>query len=390
MDRCNAQNSWFIRALAEGEVQLEQGAAENMAVQLGLHPAGERLFCVCAGFSEVSSIVSDATLPLQLMRICRQVGKAIPGYLFSYLSSGLCVVLAFSEASSRTDTVHKLMSAVCRHMTQPLVFGVGKAYLELGKLSYSRAEAYEALSGIPEGESVCFIDDIYVSRSLTTRKLEGKKHQVIELFRKGRFQEMMCTLEGLAEDVRAESPVREGAPYPTSIRRTVTELLFEIMHISSDAGVDVDGLLGFEDPYSRISEIWDTPGKLAWFLEVAQKLYSGIIERSEKAESNMLTLAKKCIDEHLTNPELSLSLVSQVLGITPTYLSAFFIREVGVGFNEYIAGLRTEQAKKLLRDTNLKIHDIAVQCGFRTPSYFIVVFRKQTGMSPGEYRNKKL
>lgn len=390
MSRCSAQNSWFVRALAEGDIQLEQGAAESMAIRLGIQIAGVRLFCVCVGFSELTSVVSDATLPLQLMRTCRQVGKAIPGYLCSYLGSGLCVVSVFVETDSRADAVHKLMSAVHRRITQPLVFGVGKAYLELGKLSYSRAEAYEALAGIPEGEAVCFIDDIYVSRSLTTRKLEGKKQQVAELFRKGRFQEMMRTLESLAEDVRAESPVREGAPYPTSIRRTVTELLFEIMHISSDAGVDVDSLLGFEDPYSRISEIWDTPGKLAWFYEVAQKLHSGIVERSEKVESNMLTLAKKCIDQHLSDPELSLSLVSQTLGITPTYLSAFFIREVGVGFNEYVSGLRTDLAKKLLRETNLKIHDIAAQCGFRTPSYFIVVFRKQTGMSPGEYRNKKL
>lgn len=390
MDRCSAQNSWFIRALAEGDVQLENGTMENLASQLGIQTSGAGLFCVCVGFLETASLENDAMLPLILMRACRRVGKGIPGYLVSYLGSNLCVVTVFSETDTRTAAVSRLVNAVSRQVGQPLVFGVGKAYSELGKLSYSRAEAYEALAVIPGGETVCFIDDIYVSRSLTTRKLEGKKQQVVELFRRGSFDEMMHTLTRLAEDVRAESPVRDGAPYPTSIRRTVTELLFEIMHISSDAGVDVDGLLGFEDPYSRISEIWDTPGKLAWFLDVAKRLYGGIMERSEKAESNMLALAKKCIDTNLSNPGLSLSLVSQTLGITPTYLSAFFIREVGVGFNEYIAGLRIEQAKKLLRDTNLKIHDVAVQCGFRTASYFIVVFRKQTGMSPGEFRNKKL
>ena len=390
MDRCSAENSWFIRALAEGDVQLEQAIVESMAAQLGLQFSQANLFCVCIGFSETASIMNDAMLPLVLMRNCRQVSKGIPGYLSCYLGSNLCVVAVFSETVSREDAVHRLMAAMSRRMEHPLVFGVGKAYSELGKLSYSRAEAYEALSGIPDSETVCFIDDIYVSRSLTTRKLEGKKQLVVELFRKGSFDEMMQTLERLAEDVRAESPVREGAPYPTSIRRTVTELLFEIMHIASDAGVDVDSLLGFEDPYSRISEIWDTPGKLAWFLEVAQRLYGGILERSEKAESNMLTIAKKCIDEHLPDPELSLSLVSQTLGITPTYLSAFFIREVGVGFNEYISGLRTDLAKRLLRETNLKIHEVAERCGFRSASYFIVVFRKQTGMSPGEYRNKKL
>ena len=84
-----------------------------------------------------------------------------------------------------------------------------------------------------------------------------------------------------------------------------------------------------------------------------------------------------------------MSLVSDALEITPAYFSAFFIREVGIGFNEYITGLRVEQAKELLEQTNKKVSDIAVQCGFRSSSYFIVVFRKQTGMSPKEYQNMK-
>ena len=199
---------------------------------------------------------------------------------------------------------------------------------------------------------------------------------------------MRC-MEQLAEHVRVESPVREGAPYPTSIRRTVAELLFRIMHISADAGVDVDALLDHQDPYSRIFQLWGTPAILDWFQNVTQTLSAGIAERSSKSENNMLVLAKRCIEEHLSDPELSLSLVSEALGITSAYFSALFIRESGVGFNEYVAGLRVEQAKQLLRETNLKINQIASRCGFRSASYFIVVFRKQTGLSPSEFRNRK-
>ena len=60
-----------------------------------------------------------------------------------------------------------------------------------------------------------------------------------------------------------------------------------------------------------------------------------------------------------------------------------------MGFQEYVTGLRIEKAKMLLDETNEKISRIAESCGFRSASYFIVVFRKQLGISPNEYRNKK-
>ena len=101
MDRCSAQNSWFIRALAEGDVQLENGTMENLASQLGIQTSGAGLFCVCVGFLETASLENDAMLPLTLMRACRRVGKGIPGYLVSYLGSNLCVVTVFSENTQK-------------------------------------------------------------------------------------------------------------------------------------------------------------------------------------------------------------------------------------------------------------------------------------------------
>ena len=180
-------------------------------------------------------------------------------------------------------------------------------------------------------------------------------------------------------------------PYPTSIRRTVIELLVEILHIGADAGMDVDGVLDNQDPYTRVFELHGTPKILAWFLEIAERIYNGMQEVKSRSENNMLTLARRCIDTHIQNPDLSLQLVSEELGITPGYFSAFFIRETNMGFSEYITGIRVEMAKQLLLGTSKKIHDIAEQCGFQTSSYFIFVFRKKTGISPGLYRkmNKK-
>ena len=139
--------------------------------------------------------------------------------------------------------------------------------------------------------------------------------------------------------------------------------------------MDVDSVLDNQDPYTRIFELYGTPKILAWFLEIAQRIYNGILEAKSRSENNMLTLARRCIDAHIQDPDLSLQLVSEELGITPGYFSAFFIRETGLGFSEYITGIRVDMAKDMLINTTKKINEIAIHCGFQTASYFIFVFR---------------
>jgi two-component system response regulator YesN len=48
--------------------------------------------------------------------------------------------------------------------------------------------------------------------------------------------------------------------------------------------------------------------------------------------------------------------------------------------------IRMRKAKELLRSTTLRSFEIADQIGYNDPHYFSYVFRKQTGLSPKEYR----
>jgi two-component system response regulator YesN len=376
-------NEWFYRRLAEGDSALDHDAINKIADQLGIAFRSCGYFC---------AVVREMTgnLPFALLQSCRAALKSMQNDSFCYIGDGLCAVILLSDDhGSRQAVVAKLQAILKKNGVSQIQIGVGRTYENLEMVSHSRIEASEALSGVGTAACISYIDDIYVMRSLTTRKLDGEKRKIVEHFKAGRLEEMMTDLTLLAEIVRSESPVREGMPYPTSIRRTILELLFEIMHISADAGVDVDKLLGYQDPYAHVFAFNGTPFILSWFSEVAGELYKSICEIANNNQNMMLLKAQQCMAAHLSDPELCLSLVSDALGITPTYFSAFFIREVGVGFNEYITNLRIERAKKLLSLTNRKVSDIAVECGFRSASYFNSVFRKQTGMSPGAFRNMK-
>ena len=390
MRRLNMQNEWFLRAVVDGDALMDADTIALFAGQMEILQGGG-YFCVAARFAGNIQMVENAALPNTLKRCLLAFAKTIyDDDFYCYISDGLCTVLLLpDDGRDRVEVVNKLQNYLARYSPYAVQLGIGRGYRDMTRLSHSKVEAMEAMQSIGTAEGAAFIDDIYTMRSLTTRKLEGRKRQIIAFFQAGQLDQMLEHMADIAEIVRDESPVRDGMPYPTSIRRTILELLVEIMHISADAGVDVDLLLGYEDPYTKVFAFNGTPLILNWFHEVSGKLYSGICDVNNRSQSNMLKKAMQFITLHLSDPELSLSLVSDELCITPSYFSAFFIREVGMGFNEYVTNLRVEKAQMMLTQTNRRISDIALECGFRSASYFNSVFRKCCSMAPGDFRNTK-
>lgn len=74
------------------------------------------------------------------------------------------------------------------------------------------------------------------------------------------------------------------------------------------------------------------------------------------------------------------------LNMNASYLGYLFKKETGVYFNTYATNFRMEKAKELLCSTNENVNDIAEKIGFATASYFITLFKKETGLSPLKFR----
>lgn len=95
--------------------------------------------------------------------------------------------------------------------------------------------------------------------------------------------------------------------------------------------------------------------------------------------------AKLYIKEHL-NEEISVYSIAEMLYLTPTYFSKLFKHSTGEGCNSYIICKRIEKAKSLLETTSMKTGKIAALVGYKDTNYFSLAFKKQTGMSPTEFR----
>ena len=96
--------------------------------------------------------------------------------------------------------------------------------------------------------------------------------------------------------------------------------------------------------------------------------------------------AKQYIKEHFKEP-LTLEELGDVTGFSSSYFSTVFHKETGKTFLGYLTEVRIEQAKKLLKDTNMTVEKISYDIGMNDYKRFSKIFRKMTGITPKEYRN---
>ncbi|CAM4492597.1 YesN/AraC family two-component response regulator [Paenibacillus endophyticus] len=84
--------------------------------------------------------------------------------------------------------------------------------------------------------------------------------------------------------------------------------------------------------------------------------------------------------------DISLQFLAEHVYLHPKYLSDLFKRETGQNLSEYVTKMRLEKARLLLKDTTLKIADIAEMCGFANHKYFASLFKQHVGQTPSEFR----
>ncbi|MEK0316713.1 response regulator [Cohnella sp. 56] len=93
------------------------------------------------------------------------------------------------------------------------------------------------------------------------------------------------------------------------------------------------------------------------------------------------------IREHYAE-DISISDLSGRLGFSANYLSNLFRSETGLRMTEYVNRVRMEAAMHLLRDTQLKVYEVAGRVGYQDASYFCKVFKEITGRTVSAYRQQ--
>jgi len=105
--------------------------------------------------------------------------------------------------------------------------------------------------------------------------------------------------------------------------------------------------------------------------------------------SDIIIKAQEFIQNNYSDKDISLHSVANEVNISPNHFSTIFSRETGETFISYLTRVRLDKAKLLLKTTQMRASDIGYEIGYNDTHYFSYVFKKNTGMTPKEFRSKE-
>lgn len=123
--------------------------------------------------------------------------------------------------------------------------------------------------------------------------------------------------------------------------------------------------------------------------ELANENHMKVIKRRSAIVDKLM----KYVEANISNEDLSLKWIAKnVLYMNEVYLSKLFSKETGEKFSQYLTRVRIEKALELMKNSDCdKVYEIAQQVGLgKNPQYFSQIFKKYTGYTPTEYKERLL
>lgn len=380
----------FIRFLLDGkrEITAEEVEIRKKSLGLSLLNGPFAVAMIAPDYSTVKYEEKDCFLE-EYEKFVKQNLEIPHSFVYTFINSfnNIVVLLAFSgktaTANELSETFIALREKLSEKFSLESFIGIGNIVKTYKEISETASNAMEMLSFKYQyaDKGVVNIDTIVKFQYNISRGNGIEFERVIGCFMDGNLGKMEIRLNELVEGVRHRPNVSN-----TSIRRTLIELVVHILHTASNAGVEVDEVLGDTDPYRFILKQNHTEVITEWIMEISSGLLTLIEQKHQTEEKKVIQKAKAFIEENLSDIDLGLAQISEVIGLSSSYLSQLFKKETGVGITGFITEKRIMRAKALLSDTELSAADISHQVGFVSAGYFGQVFKKSVGITPQEYR----
>ena len=213
-------------------------------------------------------------------------------------------------------------------------------------------------------------------------ELDNAQYQLLmEQIEENKKLDIRKTIDSMFEQFQEKAFAKDAVR--TSINRVVHEVIKTLQSMDGDENnlVSLQQTLNWDNQPNTlivIKEIF-----LDFILEAAE-----LINKLNKASAiGNVRRIKQYVDSHYQD-DLTLKKIANKFFMNPVYLGQLFKKNYGMYFKEYILQVRINEAKRNLRQTDMRIYQVAQNVGFSNPDYFVTQFEKATGMTPTQYRKK--
>lgn len=298
------------------------------------------------------------------------------------------------QMSERVKELSKDLEEIMKNYSTIAYFGgIGQPVARLRELEESFREAERALAArfTMELNRIISVEDIRMAQNVDT--LDD-----IEITSFGEIEKTRTMLEKFLNN-GAEDEIDEFVDvYINELPEENLKSVLMRQYIIMDAYIVMmsfcEKIEGIEGEMQAQSEELKNSMKTIQTLEEIKNYIRMLLKKiigvrdtiSGRRYSNIIEIAKDQIRKTYMSDEISLNTIAAEVGMSPSYFSSIFSKEMGKTFVEYLTEIRMDRAKELLMCSSMKTSEIGYEVGYKDPHYFSYIFKKTQNCTPKEFR----
>lgn len=298
------------------------------------------------------------------------------------------------QMSERVKELSKDLEEIMKNYSTIAYFGgIGQPVARLRELEESFREAERALAArfTMELNRIISVEDIRMAQNVDT--LDD-----IEITSFGEIEKTRTMLEKFLNN-GAEDEIDEFVDvYINELPEENLKSVLMRQYIIMDAYIVMmsfcEKFEGIEGEMQAQSEELKNSMKTIQTLEEIKNYIRMLLKKiigvrdtiSGRRYSDIIEIAKDQIRKTYMSDEISLNTIATEVGMSPSYFSSIFSKEMGKTFVEYLTEIRMDRAKELLMCSSMKTSEIGYEVGYKDPHYFSYIFKKTQNCTPKEFR----
>lgn len=283
------------------------------------------------------------------------------------------------EKNTLEDCVGKLHEDVFFLFGIKLYAGIGIPVEVISDLPVSAAQAQLALESLSVSDSDAVADFRNMQDTPFPFDQEQSLDQMHRLFRAGELAELSEMMNETFDTFQTEGQ-------PDSASAFAYKYVSILLSDMSGYRLPADHLQDYAETMAEIFTAESVEALKAQLMRLTVTLLGAMSRTQSERKNGLILAAQQYINENLGNRNMSLSSVSQHIGLSEVYFCRLFRKETGITFSEYLNRQRIEKAKSLLADVSKRVSEVSYEVGYDQPKYFNYVFKKLVGSAPLEYR----
>lgn len=312
------------------------------------------------------------------------------GVLFHHAFHEKVLVYVLGDSVSINDAVlqkelKEILDGINRYLRLTVTIGCGLAVKEIGRIQQSYQQARQALRDkMIHGRDRIFMA-AHASRHVNRYSILNEEDEML-LFRY--LNECSGAALNRWLERRIEAIVHEQGACFNHLESFCVELHLLYRKYLITRKSMPEWMIGeIDDVLTWLHDLKDWQDIAVYVKSLSDNIIGHLNVVRHSPEYDVMDEVKRYINASL-HDQLSLQSIAERFYIHPNYLSRRFKERFGENFVNYLTGERVRKAEQLLRETELKIQQIAELVGFQDAAYFSSVFRKATGMTPVQCRTQ--